>query len=101
MHHLLAFILQIPPIDSSASLRTAFLFRLTSYVMNSVTGYPPNLDSLPQLLDFLDDLDEAQLSSLGSAVGHRRQPRYPRRHDGARPAHPLDAHESNGAHETA
>ncbi|KAG6375820.1 hypothetical protein JVT61DRAFT_2677 [Boletus reticuloceps] len=68
MHHLLAFTLQIPPIDPSTSLRTAFLLRLTSDVMNSVPGYPPNMDGLPQLLDFLDDLDEAWLAVLNSQV---------------------------------
>ncbi|KAF8437572.1 hypothetical protein L210DRAFT_3546249 [Boletus edulis BED1] len=36
--------------------------------MNSVPGYPPNLDGLPQLLDFLDDLDEAWLAVLNSQV---------------------------------
>ncbi|KAF8129298.1 hypothetical protein EV363DRAFT_1338585 [Boletus edulis] len=69
MHHLLAFILQIPPIDPSTSLRTAFLLRLTSDVMNSVPGYPPNLDGLPQLLNFLDDLDEAWLADASSDTG--------------------------------
>jgi len=68
MHHLLAFILQIPPIDPSTSLRTAFLLRLTSDVMNSVPGYPPKLNGLPQLIDFLDDLDEAWLAVLNSQL---------------------------------
>jgi len=68
MHHLLAFILQIPPIDPSTSLRTAFLLRLTNDVMNSVPGYPPEMDDLQQLLDFLDDLDEAWLAVLKSQV---------------------------------
>ncbi|KAF8129267.1 hypothetical protein EV363DRAFT_1338424, partial [Boletus edulis] len=36
--------------------------------MNSVPGYPPNLDGLPQLLDFLDDLDEAWFAVLNSQV---------------------------------
>jgi len=36
--------------------------------MNSVPGYPPNLNCLPQLLDFLDDLDEAWLAVLNSQV---------------------------------
>lgn len=68
MHHLLAFILQIPPIDPSTSLRTAFLLRLTNDVMNAVSGYPPDMDDLQQLLDFLDDLDEAWLAVLNSQV---------------------------------
>lgn len=68
MHHLLAFILQIPPIDPSASLRTTFLLRLTSDVMNSVPGYPQGMDDLQQLLNFLNDLDEAWLAVLDSQV---------------------------------
>jgi len=68
MQHLLAFILQIPPIDPSTSLRTAFLLRLTNDVMTSVPGYPPEMDDLQQLLDFLDDLDEAWLAVLSSQV---------------------------------
>ena len=68
MHHLLAFILQLPPIDPSTSLRTAFLLRLTNDVMNSVLGYPPEMDNLQQLLDFLDDLDDAWLVVLNAQV---------------------------------
>lgn len=36
--------------------------------MNSVPGYPPDMDDLQQLLDFLDDLDEAWLAVLNSQV---------------------------------
>ena len=36
--------------------------------MNSVPGYPPEMDDLQQLLDFLDDLDEAWLAVLKSQV---------------------------------
>ncbi|KAG9318064.1 hypothetical protein JVU11DRAFT_128 [Chiua virens] len=68
MQRLLAFILQIPPIDPSTSLRIAFLLRLTNDVMNSVPGYPPEMDDMQQLLDFLDDLDEAWLAVLNSQV---------------------------------
>ena len=81
--HVLKVILQIPPVDPSTSLRTAYLLRLTGDVLKSITGYqlsPPtngparqadgpiastaNLDSIPpplarsvlyDLLDFLDD----------------------------------------------
>lgn len=68
MQHLLAFILHIPPIDPSTSLRTVFLLRLTNDVMNAVPGYPPEMDDLQQLLDFLDDLDEAWLAVLNAQV---------------------------------
>ena len=68
MQQLLAFILRIPPIDPSTSLRIAFLLRLTNDAMNSVPGYPPEMDDLQQLLDFLDDLDEAWLAVLNSQV---------------------------------
>lgn len=36
--------------------------------MNSVPGYPPDMDDLEQLLDFLDDLDKAWLAVLNSQV---------------------------------
>ncbi|OAX36005.1 hypothetical protein K503DRAFT_772933 [Rhizopogon vinicolor AM-OR11-026] len=65
---LLAFILQIPPIDPSSYLRTAFLLRLTGDVMTSVPGYPPEMKELQSLLDFLDDLDQAWLAVLKSQV---------------------------------
>ena len=94
--HLLKIILQIPPVDPSTSLRTAYLLRLTGDVLNSITGYrltsesPPtngqadspiastaNLDSIPlplarsalqDLLDFLDDLDQAWVAVLQGQV---------------------------------
>ncbi|KAF9228845.1 hypothetical protein BS17DRAFT_213133 [Gyrodon lividus] len=68
MQHLLAFVLQIPPVDPSTPLRTAFLLRLTSDVMNSVLGYPPDIDDLQKLLDFFDDLDQAWVTVLKSQV---------------------------------
>ena len=89
-------ILQIPPVDPSTSLRTAYLLRLTGDVLNSITGYrltsesrPTNgqadspiastatLDSIPlplarsalyNLLDFLDDLDQAWVAVLQGQV---------------------------------
>ena len=89
-------ILQIPPVDPSTSLRTAYLLRLTGDVLNSITGYrltsesPPtngqadspiastaNLDSIPlplarsaldDLLNFLDDLDQAWVAVLQGQV---------------------------------
>ncbi|KIJ63354.1 hypothetical protein HYDPIDRAFT_92540 [Hydnomerulius pinastri MD-312] len=66
MQRLLAFILQIPPVDPSTPLRTTFLLRLTGDMMNSVPGYPPDINDLQQLLDFLDDLDQAWLAVLKS-----------------------------------
>jgi len=68
MQNLLAFVLQIPPVDPSTQLRTAFLLRLTGDVMTSVPGYPPEMKELQSLLDFLDDLDEAWLAVLKSQV---------------------------------
>jgi len=68
MRHLLAFVLQIPPIDPSGPLRTTFLLRLTGDVMNSVPGYPPDIYDLQKLLDFLDDLDQAWVTVLKSQV---------------------------------
>src|ERR1700729_3448468 len=66
--HLLSLILQIPPIDPSTSLRITFLLRLTGDVMNSIPGYPPDLDTLPDLLEFLDDLDQAWVTVLDSQI---------------------------------
>ncbi|TFK35501.1 hypothetical protein BDQ12DRAFT_706667 [Crucibulum laeve] len=80
--HLLALILQIPPIDPSTSLRTAYLLRLTGDVLGSVVGYPLYIPTeiesggqspdpkqqLHELLDFLDDLDQAWLAVLQSQV---------------------------------
>ena len=66
MYNLLGFILRIPPVDPSTSLRTTFLLRLTGDAINSVTGYPPNMDDLRLLVDFLDDLDQAWVAVLRS-----------------------------------
>ncbi|KAL0947726.1 hypothetical protein HGRIS_013811 [Hohenbuehelia grisea] len=65
---LLALVLQIPPIDPSTALRTAFLLRLTNDVLSSVSGYAPTQDALPCLLDWLDDLDQAWVAVLQSQV---------------------------------
>ena len=59
-------ILLIPPVDPSASLRSALLLRLTGDVLNSVPGYTPDEKSLPILLDWLQDLDEGWLAVLRS-----------------------------------
>lgn len=65
---LLSMILQIPPIDPSTSLRITFLLRLTGDVMSSISGYPADLATLPGLLEFLDDLDQAWVTVLDSQI---------------------------------
>ena len=65
-HHVLNLILQIPPIDPSASLRSTLLLRLSGEVFNSVPGYTPDEKSLPILLDWLQDLDRGWLAVLRS-----------------------------------
>ncbi|KAF9480904.1 hypothetical protein BDN70DRAFT_912530 [Pholiota conissans] len=79
---LLAFILQIPPIDPSTSLRISYMLRLTGEALTSIPGYrlgaalPSGRDgastdsgggmraALQDLVDFLDDLDQAWLAVL-------------------------------------
>ncbi|EPQ50734.1 hypothetical protein GLOTRDRAFT_50251 [Gloeophyllum trabeum ATCC 11539] len=63
-HTFLSLILQIPPVGRSASLRTTFLLRLTGDVMTSITGYKPDLESLPALLAWMNDLDAGWLTVL-------------------------------------
>jgi len=65
-HHLLNLILQIPPIEPSVSLRNTLLLRLTGEIFNSVPGYTPDKDSLPVLLDWLQDLDQGWVAVLRS-----------------------------------
>ncbi|KAG5637910.1 hypothetical protein H0H81_002671 [Sphagnurus paluster] len=65
---ILSLILQIPPIDPSTSLRTAFLLRLTNDTLGSIVGYSPDSESLPEALDWLDDLDQAWLAILRAQV---------------------------------
>ncbi|TRM57775.1 hypothetical protein BD626DRAFT_411391 [Schizophyllum amplum] len=57
--YILSFTLQIPPIRPSAALRTAYLLRLTNDVLTCIPGYPATLNSLPDLLSWLDELDRA------------------------------------------
>ncbi|KZT74076.1 hypothetical protein DAEQUDRAFT_702285 [Daedalea quercina L-15889] len=64
VHPLLVLILQIPPAEPSASLRTSLLLRLTGEVLGSITGYRPDIDTLPQLLQWLDELDRGWLAVL-------------------------------------
>ena len=55
-------ILQIPPIDPSTGLRIAYLLHLTGDVLNAIPGYKldaPAHANLKNLIDFLDDLDQA------------------------------------------
>ncbi|KAF8350676.1 hypothetical protein F5887DRAFT_940413 [Amanita rubescens] len=65
---ILVLILQIPPIDPSTSLRTAFLLRLTNEVLNSIAGYAPTTSALADAVSWLDDLDQAWLVVLQSQV---------------------------------
>lgn len=64
----MSLILQIPPIDPSTSLRTAFLLRLTNDVLSSIPGYPASPEVLLEVIDWLDDLDQAWLAVLQSQV---------------------------------
>ncbi|KAF9528242.1 hypothetical protein CPB83DRAFT_854694 [Crepidotus variabilis] len=70
----LALILQIPPLDPSTGLRIAYLLRLTSEILSSIPGYKIGTLSSPvhltlrDLLDFLDDLDQAWLAVLQGKV---------------------------------
>lgn len=71
---ILALILQIPPLDPSTGLRVAYLLRITGDVLGSIPGYrleAPNLpihSTLQDLLDFLDDLDQAWIAVLHGQV---------------------------------
>ena len=65
-HHLLNLILQIPPINPSASLRGTLLLRLTGEVLNSISGYTPDEKSFSVLLDWLQDLDKGWFAVLRS-----------------------------------
>ncbi|KAH9915712.1 hypothetical protein B0H21DRAFT_853318 [Amylocystis lapponica] len=55
-----------PPLDPSASLRTSLLLRLTGEVFSAIPGYAPDVETLPQLLSWLDDLDKGWLAVLRS-----------------------------------
>ncbi|KAF8061764.1 hypothetical protein FPV67DRAFT_1510264 [Lyophyllum atratum] len=66
--HILSLVLQIPPIDPSTSLRTAYLLHLTNDTLISIPGYAPNSQTLPEALDWLDDLDQAWLAVLQAQV---------------------------------
>ncbi|KAF7324462.1 hypothetical protein MSAN_01250500 [Mycena sanguinolenta] len=65
---ILAMVLQIPPVDPSTSLRTAYLLRLTNDVLASVPGYSADSSNIENLLDWLDDLDQAWLMVLQAQV---------------------------------
>ncbi|KAJ2913076.1 hypothetical protein MD484_g7343, partial [Candolleomyces efflorescens] len=94
MRHLLALILQIPPVDPSTSLRIFYLLRFTGDALSSIPGYRLTKsisdplepvestemfektaqnsqrirDTLRDILDFLDDLDQAWLAVLEGQV---------------------------------
>ncbi|KIY46496.1 hypothetical protein FISHEDRAFT_47216 [Fistulina hepatica ATCC 64428] len=61
---LLHLILQIPPAQSSASLRIAYFLQLISDVLESLVGYPIHASDILQLLDWLVELDEASVVIL-------------------------------------
>ncbi|KAJ7215322.1 hypothetical protein B0H12DRAFT_356023 [Mycena haematopus] len=65
---ILAMVLQIPPVDPSTSLRTAYLLRLTNDVLSSIPGYLADASNIATLLDWLDDLDQAWLMVLQAQV---------------------------------
>lgn len=65
---LLAVILQIPPVDPSTPLRTTYLLRLTGDVLPSVIGYKPEFPDVDELLEWLDDLDQAWVVVLRGDV---------------------------------
>ncbi|KAJ6567138.1 hypothetical protein B0H19DRAFT_1139609 [Mycena capillaripes] len=65
---ILSMVLQIPPVDPSTSLRTAYLLRLTNDVLSSIPGYSADGPDIQILLDWLDDLDQAWLMVLQAQV---------------------------------
>ncbi|KAF9557755.1 hypothetical protein CPC08DRAFT_639911 [Agrocybe pediades] len=73
---LLGIILQIPPLDPSAGLRITYLLRLTGEVLGSIPSYsmghsqssPSVQETLQELADFLDDLDQSWLAVLQGQV---------------------------------
>ncbi|KAF8636558.1 hypothetical protein AX17_003370 [Amanita inopinata Kibby_2008] len=67
-HTILSFILQIPPLDPSTSLRTAYLLRLTNEVLNCIPGYLPSTSVLPEVVGRLHELDQAWLVVLQAQV---------------------------------
>ncbi|KLO06100.1 hypothetical protein SCHPADRAFT_838502 [Schizopora paradoxa] len=89
-HSLLPLILQIPPIDSQASLRIALLLRLTGEFLGAILGYVPDPDSLSLLLNWLDELDRGWLAVL------RSQAWDPDERDGVDLEIPTFSTESNG-----
>lgn len=73
--HLLLLVIQIPPIDPSTGLRTAYLLRLTGDVLFAIPGYQLETstttsiqETLRDVLEFLSDLDQAWLAVLQSQV---------------------------------
>ncbi|KAJ7611786.1 hypothetical protein FB45DRAFT_941009 [Roridomyces roridus] len=67
---IMAMILQIPPVDPSTAVRTAFLLRLTHDVLASIPGYPADPITIPYLQDWLDDLDQAWSAVLQAQIWH-------------------------------
>ncbi|KAI0085946.1 hypothetical protein BDY19DRAFT_386590 [Irpex rosettiformis] len=67
-HTLMSIILQIPPVNPSGSLRVTLLLRLTGDALSAIPGYKPDVETLPTLLDWLNDLDRGWLAVLRSQV---------------------------------
>ncbi|KIY71276.1 hypothetical protein CYLTODRAFT_435304 [Cylindrobasidium torrendii FP15055 ss-10] len=61
---LLGLILRIPPVGPSISLRTSFMLKLTNDVLCSVMGYPADPQNVAELLDWMDDLDQAWVAVM-------------------------------------
>ena len=63
-HHLLSLILQIPPVDPSAFLRTALILRLTGDVLHPIPDYAPDTATPSLLLAWLTYLDQGWFAVL-------------------------------------
>ncbi|KAH9483524.1 hypothetical protein JR316_0002992 [Psilocybe cubensis] len=74
VRQILAIVLQIPPVDPSTSLRIAYMLRLTGDALSSIPGYTlgsdetTTRDTLQDLVDFLDDLDQAWIAVLQNQI---------------------------------
>ncbi len=86
-HVLLEIILQIPPVNPQTSLRTTLLLRLTGEFLSSVPGYTPDPETIPSLVEWLEELDRGWLAVL------RNQAWDPEESEGVDPMFPPD-----GAH---
>ncbi|KZS98800.1 hypothetical protein SISNIDRAFT_1455 [Sistotremastrum niveocremeum HHB9708] len=65
---LLSVILLVPPLGTSASLRTSLLLRLTGEVLDAIPNYPIQSDTLDALYGWLSDLEQGWLTVLRSQL---------------------------------